>query len=334
MKTLKLNQVRIVSFAAIVILVACNTNAPVKKTIVYVNSYHAEHPPSAEVTTGVLDNLPADSFRVHTFFMDTKRNTSISWIEQKAAQLMDTIQKIEPDVLIVSDDNAVKYLVEPYQDQFDFPVVFCGVNWTADAYKLPEGRYTGIIEILPVDRAVEIMQDHFPGIKSMAVINENTTTSRKTEPLLASLLEAQGIELEQMLVDDFSQWKEAFERSSNEFDLIYLQTQGAIRNWDPEEAREYIQEHLNVPTLTCEDHMMPFVLFGLTQVSQEQGEWASEAAKRILAGEEPATIPVTRNQRFRAWINPYWAKVMDFNMDSARIDSLKIYLDEGASPGH
>ena len=55
-----------------------------------------------------------------------------------------------PDLLIVSDDNAVKYLVVPNFQDDPMPIVFCGVNWTADQYDLSHCNITGILELLPI----------------------------------------------------------------------------------------------------------------------------------------------------------------------------------------
>jgi len=260
--------------------------------IVYVNSYHQGHPPSDQITTGLLESLPADSFEVIAHFMDTKRNPSQEYIEAKAAALLDSITEWNPDLLVVSDDNAVKYLVGPHLQDKNMPVVFCGVNWSADQYGLSRNNITGILELLPVEEVMATMKSYYPSMQRLLVLNENTTTSRKTKPILDTLLNRIGIEVTQALVDDFNSWKAAFEEGNRSHDIIYLQTQGAIKGWDHAEALRFIDQHINVPLVTCEDHMMPYSIFGMTQVSREQGTWAAETAKKILRGTPPSEIPV------------------------------------------
>ena len=75
--------------------------------IVYVNSYHQGHPPSDQITSGLMESLPVDSFEVIAHFMDTKRNPSQEYIETRAAALLDSIKDVNPDLLIVSDGNVV-----------------------------------------------------------------------------------------------------------------------------------------------------------------------------------------------------------------------------------
>jgi ABC-type uncharacterized transport system substrate-binding protein len=298
-----------------------------KYKIVYVNSYHQGHPPSDQITTGLVESMPADSFEVISYFMDTKRNPTQEYIEAKAAALLDSIQQADPDLLVISDDNAVKYLVQPHLQDQDLPVVFCGVNWSADQYALSRNNITGILELLPVEEVMAAMKSHDPSIQSLLVLNENTTTSRKTKPILDTVLNSLGIEVTQTLVDDFEGWKAAFEEGNRSFDIIYLQTQGAIKGWDHAEAKKFIDQHIKVPLITCEDHMMPYSVFGMTQVSREQGTWAAETAKKILRGTPPSKIPVSENQMVSIWFNPTLAEKVGFQPDPVLMEKARIIKD-------
>ena len=288
-----------------------------KKKVVYINSYHSGFPPTDEITSGVIENLPADSFEVVTHFMDTKRNPSLEYIMNRAEELLDTIKAEDPDLLIVSDDNAVKYLVEPHPQEIDMPVVFCGVNWSAKQYDLSEHNSTGILEILPVFELMQTMKSHYPSMQNVLVLNENTTTSRKTRPLLDTLGNSIGLEVTQQLVDDFDSWKAVFKEANQSYDIIYLQTMGAINNWNHEEALKFIDEHIKVPLVTCESFMMPYAVFGLTEISKEQGVRAAEAAKKILKGANPTQIPVSRNTMTKIWLNTRLADKINFQPDEA-----------------
>ncbi len=287
--------------------------AETKKRVVYVNSYHSGFPPSDQITEGVYETLPADSFEILTFFMDTKRNPSEAYIKKRAGELLDSINMAKPDVLIVSDDNAMKYLVVPNFQDNPMPIVFCGVNWSAEQYDLSGCNITGILELLPVADLVETLKPYYPEMKNLLVLNENTTTSRKTKPLLDTLLGSLGMDVTQELVDDFESWKRVFLESNQKYDIIYLQTRGAIRGWDHEEAIKHIERYIRIPLVTCEDFMMPYAVFGFTQVSKEQGKSAAEKAKHILNGANPSDIPISKNQMSNLWINTRLAGKIGFN---------------------
>ncbi len=305
-------------------LVSCERPGIEKKKIVYVNSYHNRFPPSSQITEGIYEILPADSFEIIAYYMDTKRNPSEAFIRERTAEILDSIRREEPDLLIVSDDNAVKYLVEPNFQDDPMPIVFCGVNWSAEQYDLSHCNITGVLEILPVAESMQMLQTYYPFMRNLLVLNENTTTSRKTKPLLDTLLNDLGISVTQELVDDFEGWKSVFIEGNSTFDVIYLQTSGAIRNWDHVEALKIIDQHMKVALFTCEDFMMPYAVFGLTQVSKEQGIRAAETAKRILKGAAPAEIPISGNTIYNVWVNARLAEKLHFVPDVEMLKKARI----------
>jgi ABC-type uncharacterized transport system substrate-binding protein len=302
---------------------SCRSVEQQKKRIVYVNSYHREFPPSAEITAGVFETLPEDRYEVFDFFIDSKRNPEEEFIKQRTAEILNSIQEEKPDLLIVSDDNAVKYLVEP-NPQISIPIVFCGVNWSADQYDLSHHNITGILEILPVEEVLVAMKPYYPSMQRLLVLNENTTTSRKTKPYLDAVCERVGISVTQELVDDFESWKAVFKEANQSYDVIYLQTRGAIKDWDHDEALKVIDEHIRVPLVTCESFMMPYSVFGLTQISKEQGVLAAQAAIRILEGTRPDDIPVSRNHQTTVWVNSRLADKIGFQPDERFLEDATI----------
>jgi len=302
---------------------SCKTPGLSKKRVVYVNSYHRGFPPSDQITAGVYETLSADSFEIVSFFMDTKRNPSEAYIKTCVAGLLDSIHMEKPDILIVSDDNAVKYLAAPNIQEIQVPIVFCGVNWTADQYDLPARQVTGILELLPVKELVQMLRPYYPEMKRILVLNENTTTSRKTKPLLDTLLGGLGLEVSQELVDNFESWKSVFREANETYDIIYLQTRGAIRGWDHDEAIRHIDQFIKIPLVTCEEFMMPYAVFGLTQLSKEQGVVAAEKAKSILKGIKPSDIPVTNNKLSEVWINYTLAEKINFHPERELLDRAK-----------
>lgn len=294
-----------------------------KKKIVYINSYHKGHPSSDEIMEGFMKNMPADSFDVYSFYMDTKRNTTTEYVENKARILLDSIIILNPEILVVSDDNAVKYLVEPNLNQLSMPIVFCGVNWTADEYKLPHKQVTGILEILPVSNAVKLVKENYPAARKLMVLNENTITSRKEKQILHNLFLEVGLTTEFSLVDDFEQWKTAFIEGNRNYDIIYFSTRAAIRDWNHEEALSIINENITIPVFTCEDFMMPYAVFGVTKIAEEHGIWTAATTKKILSGVSPADIPVTRNHESNVWLNKYLAEKIHFYPDTSLLKNVK-----------
>jgi gluconate transporter len=278
------------------------------KKIFYVNSYHEGYGSSDDVMSGLRETLKGRGAALEIAFLDSKRRPERAGIEQRAAETAERIRKAKPDVLVVSDDDAVKYLVVPFFKNGPIPVVFCGVNWDASQYGLPNEWVTGMLEVVPIEETLGEAMRARAGAKRLLVLSEDSTSERNNRVLLDAKYRALGLTPSYSLVPDFETWKKEFVRAQKDADLIYLPTNGAVRGWDDRAAREWVAKHTHVPAVTCDDFMMPYVAFGLTKVAREQGEWAAEAALRILDGAKPDSIAMTRNERTRCYWNPELAE--------------------------
>lgn len=316
MNTSRFNYPLLLSILMCLFFQSCQLEQKQKKLVTYINSFHRGHPSSDDIMDGILENLPADSFEIDTYFMDTKRNPSKDHILQMASQLLDTIKSKKPDILLISDDNALKYIVQPHLGDLSMPIVFCGINWTDAEYELPQNRVTGMLEILPVADMITTMRPYFPDMDKLLFLSENTTTSRKEKLLLDTLFTRTGVTVTHELVNDFEEWKRVFKEANEIYDIIYLPTNGAIKSWERDEAINFINQYIQVPVVTTEDFMMPYAVFGLTKVAKEQGIWVAETAKKILSGRNLTDFPVTRNKESSYWINTSLAEKIGFKPDT------------------
>lgn len=297
------------------IVFSCNsqqrTGEPAR--IFYVNSYHPGYGSSDDVMQGIEETLEGNNVELETFFLDTKRKSTAEEAEASARRALADIERFKPDVLIVSDDNAVKDLVVPHFNRTGLPVVFCGVNWSAAHYNLGE-NVTGMLEVLPLRELLSEIISSYPGAKKLVVLSENSLSEQNNTAMLDTLYRNLGLEPEYLLTNDFGLWKAFFLEAGRTADLIYIPTNGAIKNWDNGEAGKLVEMNLEIPVVTCDDFMMPYAVFGVTKVAKEQGEWAAEAALKIINGKKPAEIPVIRNRQTRAFMNSELAAKIDFRL--------------------
>ena len=224
--------------------------------------------------------------------------------------------------MLVSDDNAVKYIIQPHFNNKDIPVVFCGVNWSAEQYGLGK-NVTGMLEVIPLRECITEVLKSYPETKNFVVLSENSISEQNNTALLDSMYKNLGLSPKYFLANDFEQWKKYFKEANQTSDLIYMPTNGAVKNWSDEEAQKLIEETLQIPAITCDDFMMPFVVFGLTKIAREQGEWAAETALKIFNGTLPSEIPYTKNSQTKAWLNKTLADKTDFKL-SERIKNGEI----------
>jgi ABC-type uncharacterized transport system substrate-binding protein len=115
-----------------------------------------------------------------------------------------------------------------------------------------------------------------------------------------------------VMAADFATWKREFERLQDAVDVLYLPTQGAVRDWDAAEAAAYVKAKTRKPSIATDDFMTPYALIGLAKTQLEQGEWAGKTALEILDGKQPAAIPVVRNRRRVAYVNATLAARLRF----------------------
>ncbi|NJN28179.1 MAG: hypothetical protein HC819_20515 [Cyclobacteriaceae bacterium] len=300
---------------------SCESDQQMK--VLYINSYHDGYGSSDDVMNGIRGVL-RDKVEMRILFMDTKRNSDPHFIESRVGETSKEIALFQPDIIIASDDNAVKYVVQPHCKVSSIPVVFCGVNWNADQYILPRDQVTGMLEVLPIVETINIVRATFPQIHRLTVLSENSESELKNKVVMEELFKRLNLEVTYSLVSDFDSWKSEFLKANENSDVIYAPTNGAVQNWDIAEAGSFVEEHIQIPVITCDDFMMPYAVFGLTKVAMEQGERAAHTALKILHGASPAEIPIAENRQSQAWVNLVLAEKIGFKLPEELKEHCKI----------
>ncbi|MDP2058188.1 MAG: hypothetical protein Q8J97_00505, partial [Flavobacteriaceae bacterium] len=155
------------------------------KRVFYVNSYHHGYPPSDEVFAAIQHTFDSvQGIQLESFFLDSKRNPSPEKIQKNVALALEQIHKFKPDLIIASDDDAVKYLIVPHFRGKEIPVIFCGVNWSAEQYGLPAENVTGMLEVLPLHENLQQVKKFNTKARKMLILSENSTSEQNNKVLL------------------------------------------------------------------------------------------------------------------------------------------------------
>lgn len=295
---------------------------PVGKTaapprVFYVNSYHEGYPSSDEAMSAIREILGREGIVLQVAFLDAKRRPAEPDVRRRAEEVLASIRGFRPDLVIASDDDAVKYVVAPRYREGPVPVVFCGVNWSAKQYGLPTANVTGMLEVVPIEETLREVLRVRPGTRRLRVLSEDSVSERSNRELLDPKYRALGLDPTYALVSDFADWKRAFVAAQDEADVVYLPTNGAIHGWDAQAAVQWVRGHIRKPVVTCDDFMMPYAVFGLTKVAREQGEWAARSALEILHGKRLGDIPVVANHQTRCYSNPGLAARIAFPLPAS-----------------
>jgi ABC-type uncharacterized transport system substrate-binding protein len=270
------------------------------KRVMYIDSYHQEYVWSAKLFQGLQEGLDGSGATLAVHRMDTKRNRSIEFIKEAAKRAKAKIEEFAPDVVIISDDNAVKYLLQTYYKNTALPFVFCGVNWDATIYGLPYRNTTGMVEVGLIKPLIPQLRSQAKGerIGFLGLDSLSTLKNIKGHELSA------GIHYGKVyLVDRFAAWKEKYLALQQEVDMVVLGNNEGIQGWNMREAIAFTRKHTRIPSGTLTPGRMEFSLLGYLRLPEEQGRWAAEAALKIMAGTPPSTIPVAFNQQGHLVIN-------------------------------
>lgn len=324
--TLSLKKVLFVVLCSVIFSASAFTQVPQSKTdqpffespietqkklpvCLYIASYAPGYPWQNGIERGIRQSLN-DKCELKTFFMNTKQVFKESELEKIGVQAIDFIASNNPDVVIVSDDNATKYVLEKHYKNSRIPFVFCGVNNTGSTYNLPYKNTTGMIEKNPTEYLLKLLFNISPSKTRVAFLTSNGTTAKKDVIEFNQLADQLGIKHQAYQIQDENEWRKVYKKvqESDDIDLIYFSNRAAFNTWDHQKNIDWALQHNHKLSFTTQDWMMPYVAVGINKIPDEQGVWAGQAALEILKGTPPSEIAVVPNQNFQLWINKEFAR--------------------------
>lgn len=278
-----------------------------------VMSYHQGYAWNDGIEAGV-DKILTGKCELKKFYMDSKRHTSPEFIRKKALEAKQLIERFAPDVVIVSDDNASRYLVQPYYKDAALPFVFNGINWTAEVYGYPYKNVTGMVEVAPINEMLTIARRITKPVHKVTFVSDDVITEHKDFQHYKQVYEQQGVEVAGVFVKSMADWEQAF-LDAQDADLIILGNNAGINDWDKKRAVAFVARHGKRLTMTTYSWMMPYVMIGVSKVANEQGEWAADVALAVIGGTDISTIPVTINRHWIYYQNEVLLKKANITLD-------------------
>lgn len=293
-----------------------------EKKVLIVNSYHKGYEWSDTIGHVARSILEPSGVEVHEFFMDTKRNEDKASIQRAALQAKREIEYWKPDLVIVSDDNASKYLVMPYYKDSELPFVFCGVNGDSSIYGYPYSNATGIEEV-PLIKPLPGELKRFARGDRLGILSGSVVSDRRNVQYYKKMLDS-SFEHE-VYVTTFEEWKERFIELQSDVDILLLVYSQSISNWVDEEAQSFVLGNIRIPVGATETRLLPYSLIVYAHVAEEQGSYAAATALRILNGEKPGDIPVKHNNQAKVLVNLEIADKLDVVIPFSLLKKAEIY---------
>lgn len=302
MKIPRLSLASGIAFAVCLAVGALGSSAQAAaKKCLFVSSYHQGYEHSDQIEAGLRSTLEGHC-EIRQFDMDSKRRSTEPDKLRSAQEAKAIIEEWKPDIVIAADDNAVKYLIQPFYKGHELPFVFCGLNWTASEYGLPYSNATGMIEVAPVGDMLERAERFVPTFRRAFYLGADILSEEKNLKRFQRAAEQLDFALDYALVGSTEEWVKAYARAQ-EYDLVIMGSRNGINHWNHQMALDAVLKSTRRISLTNHGWMMPYTILGMTKVSREQGEWAGKTAIEILGGTKPGTIPVVPNRQHDIWIN-------------------------------
>lgn len=271
------------------------------KRVFFVSSYHTGFPANDKSFAAIQAVFAGRGIVFQFLEMDTKRNPDNAFIKKVASRAKSEILAFKPDVVIINDDNAAKYLLEPYFKNSDIPFIFFGINWDASIYGLPYRNTTGMVEVVLVGELLKQLKKYAKGNR-MGFLGGDRFSEHRNREFYEKRFH---IEFEKTyFARSFTEWKAAFKKLQNEVDMVMLTSHAGITGWDDNKARKFVNQTIKVPVGTEHEWEMPFALVGVAKDFTEMGTWAARTALRVLDGDKPQQIPVTANKKGKLYFNP------------------------------
>ncbi len=297
----------------------------------YVSSYHQGYAWSDGVERGLRKALEGHC-EIRQFDMDTKRNKGEANARQAAQDALEIISDWQPDVLITSDDNAARYLVMPNFRETKLPVVFCGVNWTADEYGFPYSNVTGIVEVAPVKPMLTEAIKSMGGSRQAWYIGAATPTEEKNARRFRQAASEAGLDITVRLAETVDDWLRAYSDAQQNAGLLIVGSSSGIPDWKPADITSAISVKTKILSVTNHEWMMPYAILGYTKIPEEHGEWAGYAAVNILKGANPADIPIVTNRKWDLWLNTGLLEVSGIELPRTLVRNAK-KIQHGGTDG-
>lgn len=296
-----------------------------------VRTYSEEDSWSNRIRTGVLERLAqldyaqaSQNLVFSEFALRAETLRDSVEIEDRVATAIQEIKEFNPDVVIVADDEAARWIIRRYPDPTQ-PFVFCGLNTRAWEYGLSRLSVTGVLETTYPLQTVYLagaMEGRLPE-KVLFLSDESIASTAESEEMRTTLLSAEDVAIEEFVsnqTSDWEDWQALVLEEAGTFDLLLL---GYFKNLVNDDG-DYIPER-TVLQWTLENSPTP--VFGLQLNTSEdgavgglavsgytQGQEAAELALEIFRGAEPASLSHRIPKRNVLVVNVVAARYWDLDV--------------------
>lgn len=306
---------RIIFALAIVIMLVpfVTEGAENSKYLVYiVNSYNPDtFGWTGEEVAGIITGFEKQGFKqgehyeIITDHMDTLVKSSEEEMKAESARILADIKDKKPDIVITTDDDALKFVG---LEIADIPVVFNGVNGVPERYLAsprldsiakPGHNITGVYQTTYFKQSLEFIQQLVPEAKTFAVITDKVTTSFALLGDIDKQRDDLPLEWKDTLVSEkFSEWQTKILEWQDKVDCLFVFSNSAVEDesgtvMSSGSVSAWIDEHSKLPdTSPWAYQVQEGILVSASDSGTLQGQYSALLAADILKGADPGSLAI------------------------------------------
>jgi putative tryptophan/tyrosine transport system substrate-binding protein len=282
----------------------------------------------------VLGYIEGRNIDITRLYMNTKtENKTPQQMEVAAAHLLKEIKVIDPDILIIMDDDALRHVGAKLLDT-ELPIVFGGINllvtdpaygWItdtqrtalADSLETPGHNITGVLERIAIASGFNLLHQILPDARTALFLSDNSLLSQQVLQVAAEQKAFSNLPITiigQLYTDDYEKMKRTILEYQEKVDCIVMFVPWTLvddkgTHVPQEEVVRWILENSKRPGIAYLDILAEEgFLCGVVVDMVQQGVHAGTMAGRIMKGEQPRNIPILDPVANRITINLARAK--------------------------
>jgi two-component system, cell cycle sensor histidine kinase and response regulator CckA len=271
----------------------------IKKTVLYINSYHNGYRWSDGIFEGIRSRLIESPYSIdlQVEYLDAKKYNNASVIESLFEVFRKKFVNEHFDVVIVSDDDAFNFALRFRPTLFPgVPIVFCGVN-DLEPQDIAKGNLTGIVENFDLAGTIDVALELHPDKHRMIVIGDESTAGRAIKKQIENLVirYKDRLQVEYWTQVGLAEAQNRVNHLPDDTFLFFIPYYQIIgdRTYTAEEVMSALYAHSRVPIYTSWEFLLGNGAVGGSMLSgQKHGRIAAGMALQILGGTPVALIPI------------------------------------------
>ena len=276
--------------------------------VLVVMSYEEDNPWVREIREGIEGVLHPSS-EISYFYMNTKTNRTGG--PDKAAQAHALFQSLQPHGVITADDDAQSMFVVPYlKDKTQTPIMFNGVNATAQKYGFPNSHISGTLERAHVRESLAFIKQIISPLQNACFLTADVPAGHALHDQVVSEKASYPATVAAFHIVKNNQQIESLGKTLNAAcDVLFVDSLEGISDRDSKpqtngEVLHVLRRIYGKPIVAGNRYQVEQGAWAeVVKTGQEQGELSADMLLQAMRGKPVNNLPVTRNTRGQRIIN-------------------------------